>query len=347
VDVTLAGTRYETMRRVVDEIASDPNTGVVVTAIGSSAQFQPQLAVKPVVDVATRDRTCAPILAFAVPEAISALKCFNACGIPAFRTLESCIDTIASAFFNRDPITPTSPTVSAATAAAVADLRPGAHSEAVACRVFETLAIPACQRSLLALTDDLPDALPFPFPVAAKLVSPSLPHKTEAGAVMLDIRDHHGLCDAMQGFDKLVAERGIGDDVKGVLVQPMSNGLAEVLIGLNRDPVAGPLITVGMGGRLAEIYDDVSVRRAPVTSDNASEMLEEVRGLAILRGYRNLPLGDTRALADTVASFSTLAAIPRVQEAEINPLIVHEDGAGVTMLDALLVLGDEEWSIMK
>ena len=347
VDVTLAGTHYETMRRVVDEIASDPETGVVVTAIGSSAQFQPQLAVKPVVDVASRNNTCAPILAFAVPEATNALREFNACGIPAFRTLESCIDTIASAFSIRDPVAPAAPKISAATGAAVADLGPGVHSEEVAYGVFETLGIPACQRSLLALGQEHPDALPFPFPVAAKLVSPSLPHKTEAGAVRLGIRGHCELCDAIQTFENLVDARGIADDVEGILIQPMLNGLAEVLIGLNRDPVVGAMITVGMGGRLAEIYDDVSVRRAPVTLETASEMLEEVCGFAILRGYRNLPVGDTRALADTVATFSALAVIPRVQEAEINPLLVHEEGAGVTMLDALLVLSDEERSSTK
>jgi acyl-CoA synthetase (NDP forming) len=96
-----------------------------------------------------------------------------------------------------------------------------------------------------------------------------------------------------------------------------------------------------VGGVLAEIYRDFAVRLAPVTEDEAARMIEQVKGLAVIRGYRGLPRGDTAALARAVAAFSQLAHVePRVAEAEINPLLVRAEGQGVVAVDGLLVLSD-------
>jgi hypothetical protein len=98
---------------------------------------------------------------------------------------------------------------------------------------------------------------------------------------------------------------------------------------------------LGIGGVLAEIYRDFAVRPAPVTVDEAARMVEEVKGLAVIRGYRGQPRGDIMALARAVAAFSQLAALdPGVAEAEINPLIVKGEGRGVVAVDGLLVLAD-------
>jgi acetate---CoA ligase (ADP-forming) len=124
-------------------------------------------------------------------------------------------------------------------------------------------------------------------------------------------------------------------------VQKMERGLAEVILGFRRDPLVGPTITVGLGGVLAEIYKDAATRLAPVDEAEARQMIEEVKGLATIRGYRNLPRGDVGALARTIAAFSTLAhnAFAAVSEAEINPLLVKRDGEGVVAVDGLVVLG--------
>jgi hypothetical protein len=115
----------------------------------------------------------------------------------------------------------------------------------------------------------------------------------------------------------------------------MVNGLAEAIVGYRDDPVVGPLVLVGAGGTLAELYQDVALALAPVSEDEAMAMIEQVKGLSVLRGYRNLPRGDVKALAKAVAALSRLCSVATVREAEINPLIVSTDG--VVAVDALVV----------
>jgi succinyl-CoA synthetase beta subunit len=129
--------------------------------------------------------------------------------------------------------------------------------------------------------------------------------------------------------------------INGILVQRMEKGLAEVILGYKHDSQVGPVVVLGVGGVLAEVYRDYVLRLAPVTVEEAARMVEEVKGLAVIRGYRGLPRGDTSALARAVSEFSQLARLePRVAEAEINPLFVKGEGQGVVAVDGLLVLGE-------
>ena len=120
----------------------------------------------------------------------------------------------------------------------------------------------------------------------------------------------------------------------------MQQGLGEAILGYRVDPQVGPLVMVGAGGTLAELYRDVALRPAPVTLEDATAMVDEVRGFAPLAGYRNARRGDLAALAQAIVAFSRLVALPEVREAEINPLIVKAEGEGVIGVDALLVLGE-------
>jgi hypothetical protein len=128
----------------------------------------------------------------------------------------------------------------------------------------------------------------------------------------------------------------LGDAITGFIAQPMVRGVAEAILGFRRDPLVGPVIALGVGGVLAEIYRDVALRLAPVDTAEALRMIAEIRGFAPIRGYRNLPRGDLAALAAAVVALSCLAGLD-VAEAEINPLIVMAEGGGVVMADALLV----------
>ena len=120
-----------------------------------------------------------------------------------------------------------------------------------------------------------------------------------------------------------------------ILVQRMVKGLAEAIVGYHVDPVVGPLVLVGAGGTLAELYQDFALALAPVSEDEAMAMVERVKGLSVLRGYRNLPRGDVKALAKAVAALSRLCSVETIREAEINPLVVGADG--VVAVDALVV----------
>jgi hypothetical protein len=117
----------------------------------------------------------------------------------------------------------------------------------------------------------------------------------------------------------------------------VGGALAEVLVGFRMAPDVGPMVVLSTGGVLAEIFADTSVRLAPVTVDQAREMIAEVKGLALVRGYRSSPRGDLDALARAVAAMSGLARDPGgVVEAEANPVLVLPEGRGVVAVDALV-----------
>jgi hypothetical protein len=195
--------------------------------------------------------------------------------------------------------------------------------------LFAALGVPVV-RHQVAEPPDYAHALPYP--VALKVLSAQIAHKTEAGGVALGISCRPEFEVKLEKLEKISPR---------LLVQKMESGLAEAIVGYRDDPVVGPLVLVGAGGILAELYNDVVLRMAPVDEAGAMEMLAEVRGFAVLRGYRGLPQGDLRALARAVAALSRLALLAGrpVSEAEANPVMVRQNG--VVAVDALAVLKEE------
>jgi acyl-CoA synthetase (NDP forming) len=178
--------------------------------------------------------------------------------------------------------------------------------------------------------------LPFPFPVAVKVLSADATHKTELGGVVLNVADGAALVAAI----KVVRDNAVrhGTRVSRVLVQPMASGVGEALIGYRVDADAGPVVVLAAGGILTEIYQDRALRLAPVDHAVAREMIAEVKGLKVLAGFRGQASGDIEALADAVVRVSTLALMPEVLEAEANPVIVCSAGQGVVAVDALVIV---------
>ncbi len=342
LDVTLAGTRYETMKAVVAALIRAPETGLLVVAPGSSARFNPELAVKPVIDaVAEAPVGAAPVAMVPLPHAPESLALARAAGIPAFASPEAAAEVIALAL--RAPVAPVarpqrplSPAVIAAIDAAAAD--GPLLDEVVSGGIARALGVPMPPQVVLA-PGQAPDALAgLRFPLVAKVVSPDLPHKTEAGAVALGLGDAAALAAAIPVI-RASARRWRPDlRERGVLVQQMCSAHGEALIGLTRDPLVGPVLTLGAGGVLAEVYADVQVHPAPVTLAEARAMIARIRGFAPLRGYRGAVRGDLEALAELAAGFSHLLADPRIAEAELNPVLIGAEGTGVTAVDALIRL---------
>lgn len=318
-DVTLAGTQYDVMFEALGRQLADPANEIVVAAAGSSARFQPELAVQPVID---RAREAAkPLAAFTVPEAPEALRRLNEAGIAAFRTPEACADAVRAFLDWRAPLVAID-----AVAPDLPDL-PDHPTEADGYRLLHALNIPVAPHMVVA--GEPPGELPFAFPVAVKALSPDLAHKTEAGGVILNAADADALGDAIERVRTATG-------ASSVLIQQMVSGVGEVLLGYALDPQAGPVVTLAPGGVLAELYHDAAVRCAPLDTETAQQMINAVAGLAPLRGYRHLPKGDLGALAGAISAFSRLALAPAIAEAEINPLIVGDEGAGVTAVDALV-----------
>jgi len=325
IDLTTTGARYEAMKAALDVLTAASEFDLIVAVVGSSARFLPERAVKPIIDCANTEK---PIAAYLVPEAPDALAALSAAGVPNFRTPEACADAVAAALGRRAP--------RAAASAKKHEAPSSARllDELEAYELLDRLGI-ACAPSV-ALDVGIWDApvLPFPYPVAVKALLADIPHKTEAGGVELNIQDTEAL---MAAIARIAGN--VGFRLKRVLVQPMVIGLGEVLAGYRVDRDVGPLIVLAAGGVLAEIYRDRSLRLAPVDLATAQEMIDGVRGLAALKGYRNRPAGDLDALAQTIVALSQLAVMDdAVAEAEINPLIVHARGQGVTAVDALVRL---------
>jgi acyl-CoA synthetase (NDP forming) len=339
VDLTLAGTRYDTMKSVITQLARDDGIGLIVAVIGSSAQFNPELAVKPVVDaVAEAGEDTAPVVAVPIPHALDSLQQFNRGGVPAFRTPENAAEAVAALMARPIRTTIPDPAPPDAARRLLETLPDGTLNERDGAALLRAFGLDCVQSCVVRDAADLPEPLPFAGPYALKVLSSDIAHKSEAGGVRLGLATRDALAAAMDDMARRVAAHCPDASIEGYLVQPMISGLQEAIIGFSRDPVVGPLITVGLGGVLTEIYKDISVRPAPISVEGALLMLDDVKGFALLRGYRGAPRGDLEALAGVIAALSHCAGLPRVHEAEANPVAVNHAGQGVICLDALVRL---------
>jgi acyl-CoA synthetase (NDP forming) len=323
IDMTLAGAQYKVMKAALDVLRTAPEFDLVIAVIGSSARFYPDLAVKPIIDSAGAGK---PIAAFLVPEAPDALARLSAAGVPNFHTPEACADAVAAAFHRTAPRLIAEPPRASSGPGRMLD-------ELDAYALLDRIGVPRAPAIAIDATVTEAPALPFAYPVAVKALSATIVHKSDAGGVVLNVRDEAGLLAAIRKIR-------LATQVDRVLVQPMMQGLGEVLIGYRVDPDVGPLVMLAAGGILAEIHRDRSLRLAPIDLDEAAAMIGEVASLKALAGYRGRPAGDLGAVAQALVGLSQLAVSdgPAVAEAEVNPLIVHAKGEGVVAVDALVRL---------
>ncbi len=292
----------------------------VLAVTGSSAYSRPHEAIEPMLAAKNAGK---PLAVFLTPQADEALALLGKAGVAAFRTPEACADALAAFFRWKAPRKRTE----AKPIPWVKGLRrKGKLSEAEALQLFARLRVPVVRH---AVARPPRYAHRIPYPVAAKILDPAIEHKTEAGGVFLGVA-------GVKQFAR--AARKLGRGKKPVLVQAMEGGIGEAIVGYRDDPVVGPVVLVGAGGTLAELYNDVVLRLAPVSEAEPLEMVGQVKGFAALRGYRGLPAGDLKALARAVAALSRLALLAGrpVREAEANPVIVKRSGA--VAVDALVVL---------
>jgi acyl-CoA synthetase (NDP forming) len=217
---------------------------------------------------------------------------------------------------------------------------PGTLGEHRSKALLRAYGIPAVKEVLLSLPEIAAlEREPLPFPLALKIDSPDLPHKTEAGAVRLGIRSLEQLKSAAREI--AAAARAYKNDAKidGVLVQQMASGL-EVIAGAVNDAYFGPVVLFGLGGIHTELLKDVAYGFAPFDADYARQMIGSIKGAPLLHGFRGQPALDVDALADTLARLSLLASdhAERIAEIDVNPVFVRPAGEGVVAADALIVL---------
>jgi acetyltransferase len=189
----------------------------------------------------------------------------------------------------------------------------------------------------VALADDIG------YSVVMKIVSDQIVHKSDAGGVIVGLEDADAVREA---FDRIVAnarDYKADADIRGVLVQQMSPAGEEVILGVNRYPIFGPLLMYGTGGVSVEVFQDVSFRLAPINRNGARNIIRDTKGYRMLQAFRGRPARDIEAVERLLVSLSQMVlAHPEIQEMDINPLRVHAAGKGATVADCRIILKAED-----
>lgn len=211
-------------------------------------------------------------------------------------------------------------------------------NEVEAKQVLEEAGIPTVRARLARTKDEaVAVARETGFPVALKVVSPQITHKTDVGGVKLNLADEAAVAEA---FDQIIASvKAAAPEatIDGVSVQAMARPGTEVIIGMTKDPQFGPVLMFGLGGILVEVLKDVSFRVVPLTPRDARQMVREIKGYPLLEGYRGSEPADVAALEKMILRLSDFVeATPEIAELDLNPVFAYKDGA--VAVDARIVL---------
>jgi acetyltransferase len=210
-------------------------------------------------------------------------------------------------------------------------------------KLIESIGAPVCHDCLAGTEDEAVGLYRgIDSPIVLKIVSPDILHKSDAGCVKINLRTED---DIRRGFNEILENARAFDekaDLRGVLVSPMAEKGIEVIVGVKHDDQFGPIILFGLGGIFVEILKDVSYRVLPISKRSAKLMLAEIKSSHILDGFRGGKPSDKDELCKLLMRCSDLIeAYPDIYEMDLNPVIVHEEGTGVTIVDARIILKDE------
>ena len=204
--------------------------------------------------------------------------------------------------------------------------------------VLDAFRIPQVPGGVAATADGAVDiAHKVGYPVAVKLASHSIVHKTDIDAVRLNLKDAESVRAAFEEIQKALKASGRLAEMDGVLVQPMISGGVELMIGVTDDPLFGPLVGFGLGGIHVEIMADVQFRVTPLTDRDAADMVRAIRGYRLLEGYRGHPPADIKAIEEVLLRVSLMVErLPEIEELDMNPIFALPPGKGCRVVDARL-----------
>jgi acyl-CoA synthetase (NDP forming) len=217
----------------------------------------------------------------------------------------------------------------------------GVLSEARSKDLLASYGIPVTRQNLARNENEAASmAEQIGYPVVLKVDSPDIPHKTEAGALMLNLNSEAEVRKAYTTVLQNAGQYKPDARINGVLVQEMLPEGIEVIIGMTKDPVFGPTIMFGLGGIFVEVLKDVSFRVAPLSRGDAMDMIKEIKGYPLLKGVRGKQPADVNALVDVIMKVSAMVTVleNHIEELDINPLVVYPEKMGVKAADAMIVL---------
>ncbi|CAN0410680.1 unnamed protein product, partial [Discosporangium mesarthrocarpum] len=307
----------------------------VIPVVGSSSVGRPHLVADPV--IRAMSTVTKPLIVYTSPSAPGIVTRLNAAGVPTFDAPEACAAALSALCHKSPPTRETGVAETPGIPAPFAD-RTGALNEAEAKQLFAAFGINAVREIAIAAPEEAQAAAAeLGGPVVVKILARDLAHKTEAGGVRLNVPPER----ATQTCREIAADaRAAGvTDPDGFLIQEQITDAVEMIVGFRHDPVLGPALLLGRGGTLAEIYEDVGICLLPATEADIRDILQGLKIMSLLDGYRGQAPADVNALVDAVVSFSRMCMSlgDRLEEAEINPLFVRSDGQGVAAADGVVV----------
>jgi acyl-CoA synthetase (NDP forming) len=333
---------------LLDAIADDPHTDLVVVPMAGALPGITDILAREVVALhASGRKPVAAVWASPLTDD-EAFRTLVEGRVPLFRSFRGCARALrAFAAYQRFAACYTSPLAAPVAAAPPTSARGaptaagGALSEADAKRRLATYGLPTTQEEVARDPEQAAAAAQrIGFPVAVKIASADIAHKSDAGLVRLGLASADAVAAATRELLSRAAERFPDARLDGVLVQEMVLGGIETILGVTVDAQFGPVVLFGLGGVLVEAMDDVALRPLPISRRDAENMLDEIRGRRILAGVRGAPPCDSAALVDAILAVARLAEEHRdvLAELDVNPLVVFERGRGVCAVDALVVL---------
>lgn len=349
VDLTAAVmTRPEIISSSLRAVCEDPDVDIIIANVNFHSVPGEQTVVQEIIDLCQSTDKFILISPFVFPgmEIDPACAEIKRAGIPVNTNTYDAIKAVANLAGYAETLNKRKlPTYRTQTANSEKPelkelLNPGETlSESSAKAVLKKYGIPVTREARAGSPDEaVSRAREIGYPVVLKIDSPDIPHKTDAGALKLNLQNDS---EVRAGYEEIINNALIyapGARIYGVSVQEMLPEGTEVIVGVTRDPVFGPVIMFGLGGIFVEVLKDVSFRVAPLSPGDARDMIEEIRGTGVLRGVRGKPPVDVEAIVDVILKVSALVTDYRdsIEELDINPLVVYPKGA--IAADAMLVV---------
>ncbi len=345
IDVTLAGLQPALLRGAIGTLLDSPTYDAVAVIVGSSGLAMPDLMAGAIRD--SLPGSDKPVMAFVSPHAPEITRLLNEQGVPAFPSPESVTSALAAMWQHgkfRQPAV-TMGEQHAEAEVDVSDLPSGSLNEAQAKELFARFGVNVVRERVVTDPNEAGSAArELGEKVVLKLLSNTITHKSDVGGVAVGLTaDTIG---ARLNRMRDDVETATGVCANAFLVQEMVSGGTELILGLHRDPL-GTALLLGMGGVTAELFKDTTMRLlsadAPLSRDDAMEMIHELKTWPLLNGYRGRPRADVDALVSAIVAFARMAVRlgERIVEAEINPLFVLPAGQGVRAADGVAVLASD------
>jgi acetyltransferase len=343
----------ELYRKCVEIVARDPEIDVLLIMLTMTGQDRAPKMANDIVHISKH--TDKPVLVswLAGDLAKEGYRILNENFIPTFKTPERCVvalkklveyaEILNNAQKKKD-LMPLTVNRSEELRSYLRTIKQSALTEFESRKVLEGYGIPLAKCIAANSSEEaIKGAEAIGFPVVLKIDSPDIMHKTEVGGIKLGIGDKVALAESYQELIDGVKSRVPKARIKGVLVEEMIHGQAEIIIGMSQDPQFGPTIMFGLGGIFVEIFKDISIRVAPISSTDAENMIKETKGYEILKGFRGKPRLDVESIIDILLRLSQLAIDfrDRILEIDLNPVILLEEGKGAKVVDSLIVLQNE------